>query len=265
MKLAISGKGGVGKTTIAAGLIQHFARHGYQVYAVDADPDTSLGMTLGLPEEKIGHLKPIADMRELIAERTGGGGAYFSLNPEVDSLLHDYTIKSGNIHFLKMGAVKPGGSACYCRENTVLNAMVNALILKHQEMVVLDMSAGIEHLTRGTARGVDLMLIVTEPTLVSVQTALVVQKLAEDIGVKKIKFVANKLRRPKDEEFILRHLPPEDVIGMIPFQAEILDQAAGFTEGQPSIPPGIAELANRVLSESSFSRSSVGELSSLNR
>jgi CO dehydrogenase maturation factor len=247
MKLAISGKGGVGKTTIAANLIKNFASQGYQVYAVDADPDTSLGMTLGLPEEQIGNLKPIVDMREVIAERTGGSGAYFSLNPEVDSLLQDYTIKSGNINFLKMGAIKPGGSACYCRENTVLNAIINSLILKRQEMVVLDMSAGIEHLTRGTARGVDLMLIVTEPTLVSVQTALVVQKLASDIGVKKIKFVGNKLRRPKDEEFILNHLPPDDVIGLIPFQTEILDQAAGFTEEQSFTAEGIAELSTRVL------------------
>lgn len=99
MKLAISGKGGVGKTTIAANLIKNFASQGYQVYAVDADPDTSLGMALGLPEEQIGSLKPIVDMREVIEERTGGSGAYFSLNPEVDSILEDYTIKSGNIRF----------------------------------------------------------------------------------------------------------------------------------------------------------------------
>ncbi|AEH47838.1 ATP-binding protein [Parageobacillus thermoglucosidasius] len=249
MKLAISGKGGVGKTTIAANLIKNFASQGYQVYAVDADPDTSLGMALGLPEEQIGSLKPIVDMREVIEERTGGSGAYFSLNPEVDSILEDYTIKSGNIRFLKMGAIKPGGSACYCRENTVLNAIINSLILKHQEMVILDMSAGIEHLTRGTVRGVNLMLIVTEPTLVSVQTALVVRKLASDIGVEKIKFVGNKLRHPKDEEFILSHLPPDDVIGLIPFQTKILDQAAGFVEDQSFTAEGIADLAVRLLNE----------------
>lgn len=247
MKLAISGKGGVGKTTIAANLIKNFASQGYQVYAVDADPDTSLGMTLGLPEEQIGNLKPIVDMRDVIAERTGGNGAFFSLNPEVDGLLQDYTINYGNIHFLKMGAVKPGGSACYCRENTVLNAIINSLILKRQELVVLDMSAGIEHLTRGTARGVDLMLIITEPTLVSVQTSLVVKKLATEIGVKNIKFVGNKLRRPKDEEFLLTHLPPNDVIGLIPFQTEILDQAAGFAEAEPYTAKGIADLAAKIL------------------
>ncbi|BCV21283.1 P-loop NTPase [Moorella sp. Hama-1] len=247
MKLAISGKGGVGKTTIAAALINYFARQGYQVYAVDADPDTSLGMVLGLPQERLGTLKPIVDMRQLIAERTGGEGAFFSLNPEVDGLLEDYTIKNGNILFLKMGAIKPGGSTCYCRENTVLNAMINSLLLKRQEMVVLDMGAGIEHLTRGTSRGVDVMLVVTEPTLVSIQTARVVQQLARELGIEKIKFVGNKIRQARDREFILGHLPAEDVIGLIPLQAAILDQAAGVNSGEPLAINGIPELATSLL------------------
>lgn len=247
MKLAISGKGGVGKTTIAAALINYFARQGYQVYAVDADPDTSLGMVLGLPQERLGTLKPIVDMRQLIAERTGGEGAFFSLNPEVDGLLEDYTIKNGNILFLKMGAIKPGGSTCYCRENTVLNAMINSLLLKRQEMVVLDMGAGIEHLTRGTSRGVDVMLVVTEPTLVSIQTARVVQQLAQELGIEKIKFVGNKIRQPRDKEFILDHLPAEDVIGLIPLQTAILDQAAGINSGEPLAINGIPELATSLL------------------
>ncbi|MDN5362005.1 MAG: dehydrogenase maturation factor [Moorella sp. (in: firmicutes)] len=247
MKLAISGKGGVGKTTIAAALINYFARQGYQVYAVDADPDTSLGMVLGLPQERLGTLKPIVDMRQLIAERTGGEGAFFSLNPEVDGLLEDYTIKNGNILFLKMGAIKPGGSTCYCRENTVLNAMINSLLLKRREMVVLDMGAGIEHLTRGTSRGVDVMLVVTEPTLVSIQTARVVQRLARELGIEKIKFVGNKIRQPRDKEFILDHLPAEDVIGLIPLQTAILDQAAGVNSGEPLAINGIPELATSLL------------------
>lgn len=247
MKLAISGKGGVGKTTIAAGLIKYFAGQGYQVYAVDADPDTSLGMVLGLPEERLGTLKPIVDMRQIIAERTGGEGAFFALNPKVDSLLEDFTIKNDNILFLKMGAIKPGGSTCYCRENTVLNAMINSLLLKRREMVVLDMGAGIEHLTRGTARGVDTMLIVTEPTLVSIQTARVIQKLASELGIEQIKFIGNKLRHHRDEEFILNHLPSGEVIGLIPFQPAILDQAAGITSTQSFIATGITELASRLI------------------
>lgn len=247
MKLAISGKGGVGKTTIAAALIKYFAGCNYQVYAVDADPDTSLGMILGMPEEKLGNLKPIVDMRQLIAERTGGNGAFFCLNPEVDNLLHDYTVRNDNILFLKMGAIKQGGTACYCRENVVLNAMINSLLLKRREIVVLDMGAGIEHLTRGTARGVDTMLIVTEPTLVSIQTACVVQGLARELGIKQVKIVGNKIRKLRDEELILKHFSPEKVIGFLPFQPEILEQAAGVTGESYFAENKINELAARLL------------------
>lgn len=233
MKIAISGKGGVGKTTVAAALIKFFAAQGYRVYAVDADPDISLGMVLGLPEEQIGALKPVVDMREVIAERTGGSGAFFSLNPEVDDLLADYTITYGNILFLKMGAVKQGGSTCYCRENAVLNALVNSLLLKREEIVVLDMSAGIEHLTRGTARGVDVMLIVTEPSLVSVRTARVVQNLAKELGVRHIKFIANKVRNSLEREFFHRHFKAEEILGFIPFEEEILNLSLGLEEKEP--------------------------------
>lgn len=233
MKLAISGKGGVGKTTVAAALIRFFASRGYRVYAVDADPDISLGTVLGLPEEQIGALKPVVDMREAIAERAGGNGAFFSLNPEVDDLLADYTMAYGNILFLKMGAVKHGGSTCYCRENAVLNALVNSLLLKREEIVVLDMSAGIEHLTRGTARGVDVMLIVTEPSLVSVRTARVVQNLAKELGVAHIKFIANKVRNSLEREFLQQHFKEEEILGIIPFDEDILNLGLGLEGKEP--------------------------------
>lgn len=233
MKLAISGKGGVGKTTIAAALIKFFAAQGYRVYAVDADPDISLGMVLGLPEEQIGALQPIVDMRQIIAERTGGDGAFFSLNPEVDDLLNRYTITWGNILFLKMGAVKQGGSTCYCRENAVLNALVNSLLLKREEVVVLDMSAGIEHLTRGTARGVDVMLIVTEPSQVSVRTARVIENLARELGVKHVKFIANKVRHHLERGFLQEHFHEEEILGFIPFEEGILDLSLGLKGEEP--------------------------------
>ncbi|SMB98100.1 CO dehydrogenase maturation factor [Thermanaeromonas toyohensis ToBE] len=220
MKLAISGKGGVGKTTIAAGLIKFFASQGLRVYAVDADPDASLGIVLGLPEEQVESLKPIVDMREVIAKRTGGEGAFFSLNPNVDDLLADYTLEHGNILFFKMGTVKQAGTTCYCRENAVLNALINSLLLRRQEMVVLDMSAGIEHLTRGTARGVDVMLVVTEPSPVSLRTARVVEGLARELGISRIKFIANKVRYPQEEE-LFRQEFQEDLLGILPFEEQV--------------------------------------------
>lgn len=248
MKLAISGKGGVGKTTIAAGLIRFFLQHGRRVYAVDADPDTSLGLVLGLPEEITGNLKPIVELREVIAAQTGGNGAFFSLNPDVSHILDEYTIRKGNLFFLKMGAVKPGGSSCYCRENTVLNALVNALILKEKEIVVLDMGAGIEHLTRGTAKGVHLMLIVTEPTLASVNTAKIVQNLAQELEISSIKFIGNKIRNDREESFLRHHLPAKDILGFIPFREEILTQAMDYTP-QEKVEPELAELGKRLLEE----------------
>lgn len=232
MKIAISGKGGVGKTTISAGLIKFFASQGFRVYAVDADPDASLGLVLGLPETKVNSLKPIVDMREAIAQITGGEGAFFSLNPEVDELLADYTLEYGNILFFKMGTVKQAGTTCYCRENAVLNALINSLLLRRQEMVVLDMSAGIEHLTRGTARGVDIMLVVSEPSPISLRTARVVEGLAKELGISRIRFIANKVRYPHEKELFYQEFQ-EDLLGILPFEEQVfsggnLERASAF-------------------------------------
>ncbi|MHB1126302.1 MAG: ATP-binding protein [Bacillota bacterium] len=251
MKIAVSGKGGVGKTTISSGLIRFLANRGYHVYAVDADADTSLGTVLGLPEELLEELKPIVDLRQVIADKTGGDGAFFSLNPDVEDILKQYSVRHGNISFLKMGAVKAGGSSCYCRENTVLNALVSSLVLKKEEVVVLDMGAGIEHLTRGTARGVDLMLIVVEPSKVSIQTAKVVQQLAGDLGVKQVKFLGNKIRSRKEQEFIQSNLPPSDIAGMVNFSDSIWESAMGtelFQEPQ-ELTDSIAQIGDRIMRE----------------
>lgn len=249
MKLAISGKGGVGKTTVAAGLVDYFTTEGFKVYAVDADSDTSLGLVLGLEEEKLGELKPVVAMREAIASLSGGEGAFFSLNPKVESLLEDYTIKRGNLLFLKMGAVKPGGSECYCRENTVLNALLNSLVLDREEIVILDMGAGIEHLTRGTAKGVDLMLIVTEPSLTSIKTALLIEKLALELGIKNIKFIGNKIRSETEKEFILQNLEKRDIVSFIPFAEKILEESRGIRENDFSFEsiPGLAPMAKELI------------------
>lgn len=225
MKIAVSGKGGVGKTTISASLINFFLNKGFKVFAVDADPDVSLGAVLGIDNDSVEGLKPIVEMREVISQKSGGGGAYFPLDPNVEDILEEYIIKKGNLFFLKMGAVKQGGSSCYCRENTVLNALVNSLLLKKKEIVVLDMGAGIEHLTRGSSGGVDLMIIVTEASKVSVNTALTIKKLAQELGVKKINFIGNKIRTEKEKEFLKNILPPNEILGFVEYNEEVLERA----------------------------------------
>ncbi|KUO52162.1 MAG: carbon monoxide dehydrogenase [Desulfitibacter sp. BRH_c19] len=228
MKIAVSGKGGVGKTTISAGLTKFFLNKGYKVFAVDADPDVSLGTILGIDDNSVEGLKPIVEMREVISKKCGGDGAFFPLDPQVDDILEDYIIQKGNLFFLKMGAVKQGGSSCYCRENTILNALVNSLLIKHKEIVLLDMGAGIEHLTRGTSGGVDIMLIVTEASKVSVNTALIVKKLAQELGVQHINFIGNKIRTEKEKVFLKSALPAHEILGFVEFNEEVLDLAMEF-------------------------------------
>lgn len=225
MKIAITGKGGVGKTTLAAGLVKLFARRGFQVYAVDADPDISLGTTLGVPEEALKAQPPLVEMRELIKERTGAGGGFYVLNPQVDDVLDNYSIDLDNIKLLRMGGFKNAGSACYCPENAFLNAVVNSLLLGKHDVVILDFGAGIEHLTRGTARGVDLMLIVTEPTKVSVNTARVIQKLSLEMGVPNVKVVGNKARTNKEKNFLRNSFAPDELLGILEFNEELWEKS----------------------------------------
>ncbi|WP_005036687.1 P-loop NTPase [Holophaga foetida] len=237
MKIAISGKGGVGKTTMAANLAKLFRNEGFNVYAVDADPDSSLGLALGISEDRLKEIRPVIEMKELMDQQTGGGAIY-TLNPAVDHIIDEYSIQLDGIRFLRMGGVKQGGSACYCRENTFLRALVNSLILDNKDIVILDMGAGIEHLTRGTSGGVDLMIVVTEPGRASIQTARIVENLARELGIKDIRFIANKVRTDKEETFIREHFTGKELLGIQRYDEVISDKAMGF--GQT---PGEADSA----------------------
>ncbi|MHB1651960.1 MAG: ATP-binding protein [Desulfitobacteriaceae bacterium] len=235
MKIAVSGKGGVGKSTLAANLTRWLARKGVNVMAVDADPDASLGTILGIPEEVLADLKPIVDMKELVEERMGGSGAYYPLNPKVDDILDDYSIPMGQIRFFRMGNIKGGGTSCYCKENSFLHALINSLILGDEDTVILDMGAGIEQLTRGTAQGVDILVIVTEPSKVSVQTVEVIRKLGQELGIPRIVVVGNKVRNQKDENFLRDHFSTE-MIGIIPYSEELLEMS--LNTGNEELPEG---------------------------
>jgi CO dehydrogenase maturation factor len=225
MKIAIGGKGGVGKTLLAALLSRTFAESGYAVIAIDADPDGNLAATLGFSHPD--QIVPISEMSDLIEERTGAkpgkSGGFFKLNPKVDDLPDEYSQEHRGIKLMVMGRLKKGGSGCYCPENALLRALVSHLLLARDEVVILDMEAGIEHLGRATARAVDKLIIVVEPGQRSVDSAYRVNKLAKDIGLENIAVVGNKVRRPEDEEFLATSLAGFEFLGLVPYDQSIVD------------------------------------------
>ena len=225
MKIAVSGKGGAGKSTVSAQLVRCFTLNEKPVFAVDADPDANLGLVLGLDPDQLDQLRPLIELQDVIEAKNAGGGTLVDLNPNVDDVLENYTLHDGLLRFLKMGGIKQGGSACYCKENSFLNAVLTDLLLDRKEGVVLDMSAGIEHLTRGTARGVEVMLVVVEPTRAGVSTAKSVDKLAADLNIGQIFFVGNKIRSAEDRAYLESQIPPERFVGMIPFSEQVLEKA----------------------------------------
>jgi CO dehydrogenase maturation factor len=232
MKIAVSGKGGVGKTTFASFLIKALANMGKKVLAIDADPDANLAQALGVKKDQ--EIIPISEMKEIIEERTeakvGTMGSFFKLNPKVDDLPEKLSINIGNIKLMVLGGIKTGGSGCICPESTMLKALVRHIVLARDEAVVLDMEAGLEHLGRGTAMAVDRLIVVVEPGRRSVETAHHILKLAGDIGLKKLSFVGNKIRSEKDKDFFKEYMPDFDFLGYIPFAGEIIE---ADLEGKP--------------------------------
>ncbi|MFH1647125.1 MAG: carbon monoxide dehydrogenase accessory protein CooC [Chloroflexota bacterium] len=223
MKIAISGKGGVGKTLLTAFLSQTFAKAGYSVIAIDADPDANLASTLGFPHpEKI---TPISELEDLIEERVGvrpgTSGSFFNLNPRVDDLPESYSVKLDGIRLMAMGRIKRGGTGCYCPEGSLLQALLAHLLLQRNEVVIMDMEAGIEHLSRGTTKAVDKLIIVVEPGRRSIETAQTISQLARDIGVESLGVVGNKIRAEADKEFIRSSLPGMEILGLIPYDPAI--------------------------------------------
>lgn len=225
IKIAVSGKGGAGKTTLSAALIRAYALTHRRVYAVDADPDASLALALGIPAEAAAQIRPVVEIKEHVQEAMGGEGGFFNLNPPLAEILDNFCFRLGNILFMRMGGLKKGGTSCYCRENAFLSAVLAALLLDRDEVVVMDMPAGIEHLSRGTARGVDVLLVVTEPNQRSIHTGSLVQRLAADIGIPGVAVVGNKVASPEDRDLIESAFPGK-VLGMLPF-----DPAAYRGEG----------------------------------
>ncbi|MEE4355279.1 MAG: carbon monoxide dehydrogenase accessory protein CooC [Desulfococcaceae bacterium] len=225
MKLAVSGKGGVGKTTFSSLLIRSLSAQGKKVLAIDADPDANLAAALGIADAD--KITPIAEMKELIFERTearpGTVGGFFKLNPKVDDLPEKLSARLENIKLMRLGGVKKGGAGCICPESTMLRALVMHVVLLRDEVVVMDMEAGIEHLGRGTARAVDRLMVVVEPGRRSIDTAEHIRRLAAEIGLTRIAVVGNKIRGPADEEFLKKHLRDFEFLGFLPYDDQLIE------------------------------------------
>jgi CO dehydrogenase maturation factor len=248
MKLAIVGKGGVGKTTLSAALSMRLASQGRSVVAVDADPDGNLGSALGVPEAQLP--QPVTEMRDLILERTEakdeGAGLMFKLNPRVDDLPERFSVDAEGVKLFVLGTVELGGKGCMCPEGAVLKALMQHLLLLVPDDVVLDMEAGLEHLGRASARGVDAMIAVVEPGMRSVQTALRVGKLAKDIGIQRTFVVANKIRQQQELDTLEKKLNEQIIIGTIPYSAEL---ARADLEGRSGNvdDPAVVESVDRIV------------------
>ena len=247
MKLAITGKGGVGKTTTASLLARIYASEGNRVIAIDANPDANLATALGISADEASRITPISELKDLMEERTGaksGAGGFFKMNPRVDDIPDRFSISKDGIKLLVMGTVKKGGTGCLCPEGALIKSLLSHLVLSRSEVVIMDMDAGVENMGRGTAKAVDAFLIVVEPGQRSFQTARAIRDLAKDLGVTKCYIVGSKTRGEADHQFIINNLPDFEVLGFIDYHPEIADADRLGKSVFETAPAAVADVTN---------------------
>ncbi len=226
MKIAVAGKGGVGKTVVAGVLASFFAEKGFKVLAIDADPSPNLALTLGLPLEQANKIVPISANAELIEQKTSTGvGGVYRLTFSVEDIVENFSVKSPyNVNLLVMGTVRSAGAGCTCPANAVIREILRHLLVERDEVVVMDMEAGVEHMGRGTAKYVDVLLIVTDPSFKSLQTAKKIRNLATEAGVPKVFIVGNKVANSGEADTVKQFVTSNDLllVGIIPYDEQIL-------------------------------------------
>lgn len=227
MKVAVSGKGGVGKTLVAAGLAYAFADKGFKTIAIDADPSPNLALTLGLSPEEARKIVPISENKQLVESKTSTGYAgVFRLTFTVDDIVHDYSVKTPfGVSLIVMGTVLSMGSGCTCPANALVRSLLRHLVVERDEAVVLDMEAGVEHIGRGTAQHVDVMLAVVNANIKSLETAKRIHELGVKAGMKRIFLVGNKIENEIQKEAVERFARENslEVLDFLPFDSRVVD------------------------------------------
>ncbi len=252
LKIAFGGKGGVGKTSVTALLSRILADKNKKVIAIDADPVSNLAAGLGIPEDQ--PITPIAELSDLISERTGAEpgtmGGFFTLNPKVDDIPERFSLERDGVKLLVLGTVEKGGSGCICPESTILKALMTHLVLYRNEIVMMDMEAGVEHLGRATSRSVDALVIVVNPGARSCMAAHKIRQLGKDIGIDKVFVLGNRLKSSQDEELIRKNLPEFEFIGFLPELDELnIADREGVRpyENVSDVPLELVELADKLI------------------
>jgi len=227
LKIAVAGKGGVGKTLIAGVLAQFFAGKGFRVLAIDADPTPNLALTLGVPAERAGKIMPISENTALIESKTQTGvrGVY-NLAFSVEDIVEQFSVKTPlNVNLLVMGTVKSAGAGCMCPANTVIRALLHHLIVKQKEAVIMDMEAGLEHMGRGTAEHVETMIVITDSSRKSLETAKKIHALAKQIGIRECFMIGNKVISEQEGRHIQDFAETGGIklLALIPFDEVIIN------------------------------------------
>ncbi|MDA3972050.1 MAG: P-loop NTPase [Desulfobulbaceae bacterium] len=246
MKIAIAGKGGVGKTTIMALIARQLQASGQDVLVIDADPCPHMAQTLGFAN--IESITPIADMGQLLAERAGksAGSPYYNINPEINDLLADFMLESDGIKLMVLGAIQTAEGGCACPEATVLKRLLTKLLLGDDQAILLDMEAGVEHLGRGTIASVDELFIVAIPSKSSMRTATKIHKMAVDTGIKDISFIGNLVEDDDDRQFMNDNLPSRPV-AFFPVSTPIRQAERRSHKLELAMDPQAAQAAEQVI------------------
>ena len=227
MKIAVSGKGGVGKTLIAGTLARFFAQDGFKVLAIDNDSAMNLSYTLGIEKEQKEKIIPISEMKSLIEERTsvkGAGSGIYNINPEVSDIPDKYKVSGPDgLQLLVLGSIEEPATGCLCPENALIRTLLYNLFVKREEVIIVDFEAGLEHLGRGTAKGIDIMLVITEPSQKSLDLCEKIIELSKKLGIINIYLIANKLTDDSQKDIIKKRIKNWDVplYHSIPFDSEI--------------------------------------------